>query len=59
MTNLQTALNARVAALKGKKTNNNQIVMEQNVSLEAIKGSLRGAGILDQNDRVAQLITVK
>ncbi|MCK4708476.1 MAG: hypothetical protein KAU21_07650 [Gammaproteobacteria bacterium] len=59
MTNLQTALDARLAALKGKKTSNKQTLVKQNVSAEAIKASLRGAGILDRKDRVAQLVTVK
>lgn len=59
MTNLQDALDARLAALKSKKTSNNQIPIKQNVSSDAIKASLRGAGILDKKDRVAQLVTVK
>jgi hypothetical protein len=57
--NLQAALNARLAALKGKKTAENQAITTQNVSSEAIKTSLRGAGILDRKDRVAQLVAVK
>ena len=59
MTNLQTALDARLAALKGNKISNKQTLVNQNISTEAIKASLRGAGILDRKNRVVQLVTFK